>query len=347
MARQACPGSGRARRGTAYLGRARLVLAGLAWEEAVTELTREVHEIASRADLLGEPRRSDVTASAAAALFGEHPFLSREQYAARLRGTSDAGTSSVPDSPAMRRGRVMEAGVAVAVAEERPHWTLEKAHTYHRIAEMRIGASPDFWITSTDPAEPGRGILEVKTASQQQWEKWHGQLPLAYHLQVQVQLLCTGCEWGWIALMVTSPSLPVFYWPAKPHAGALERIKRAAAQFHTEIETGHHLGAAASAEGLAQIFDDGSTIDLSGDNQVRELLEERAMRHESANAEDKRIKEIDDIVKAKIGAAARAFVPGWSISYATHHRKQVVLAAKDVRTLRIRRSREEEEEVEE
>lgn len=309
----------------------------------MTELTREVHEIATRADLLGEPRRSDVTASAAAALFGEHPFLSREQYAARLRGTSDAGTSSVPDSPAMRRGRVMEAGVAVAVAEERPHWTLEKARTYHRIPGLRIGASPDFWITSTDPAEPGRGILEVKTASQQQWEKWRGQLPLAYHLQVQVQLLCTGCEWGWIALMVTSPSLPVFYWPAKPHAGALERIKRAAAQFHAEIETGH-LGAAASAEGLAQIFDDGSTIDLSNDNELPALLDERAMRHESANAEDKRIKEIDDAIKAKIGAAARAYVPGWSITFASHHRKEVVLKAKTIRSLRIRRSREEEED---
>lgn len=306
-------------------------------------MQREVHEIASRADLLGEPRRSDVTASAAAALFGEHPFLSREQYAARLRGTSDAGTSSVPDSPAMRRGRVMEAGVAIAVAEERPHWTLEKAHTYHRLPELRLGASPDFWISSTDPAEPGRGILEVKTTSPQQWEKWHGQLPLAYHLQVQVQLLCTGCEWGWVALMVTSPSLPVYYWPARPHAGAQERIKRAAAQFHAEIETGR-LGAAASAEGLAEIFDDGSTIDLSTDNALPALLEERAMRHESANAEDRRIKEIDDAIKAKVGAAARAWLPGWSISFASHHRKEVTLAAKTIRPLRIRRSKEEEEE---
>ncbi len=81
-------------------------------------------------------RRRDLTASAIGAIFGVHPYITPEQLAARMHGTSDAGSSTPPNNPSMRRGRILEPGIAIAVAEERPQWTLEKALAYIQDDEL-------------------------------------------------------------------------------------------------------------------------------------------------------------------------------------------------------------------
>ena len=288
-----------------------------------------------------EMRRHDLTASAIGAIFGVHPYVSAEQLAARMRGTSDAGTSMPPDNPSMRRGRILEAGVAVAVAEERPQWALEKALAYHRMPGHRLGATPDYFIRSTDPAEPGLGILEIKTTNPQKWDEWHAAPPLAYKLQVLVQMMCTGADYGWIATMVTSPSLPVFYTPVPRHRAAEERIKAAAAAWWAEFDSGL-LAAPAEAAGLADLLDDGSSIDLSGDNALPALLDEREMLKQSVTAEEARLKEIDYAIKNRIGRARTGWLPNWTISYATQHRRETIIPARDIRVLRVRRIAESE-----
>ena len=307
----------------------------------MTEPARETVEITSRGQWL-DLRRRDVTASAIAALFDAHPYITRQQLADRMRGASDAGTSTVPDNSAMRRGRVLEPGVAVAVCEDRPHWTLTKAQTYHRLPDHRIGATPDYFIDSTD-GDAGRGILEIKTVSPQRWEEWRAQVPLAYVLQTLTQLMCTGCQWGWIATMVTSQSLPVYYTDVKRHAAAEQRILSAAASWWADFDSGR-LAPAAEATGLSEMFDDGSSIDLSDDNELPALLDERALLKGCVAAEEKRLGEIDYQIKNRIGKARSAWLPGWQLTFTTSHRKETILPARDIRTLRIRRLQEEDHE---
>jgi len=306
----------------------------------MSEIERETYEITSKAEWL-DLRRRDLTASAIGAIFDCHPYLTRQQLAERMRGSSDAGSSLPPDNAAMRRGRIMEPGVAVAISEERPHWKLTKASTYHRLPVYRLGATPDFWITSNDPADPGTGILEVKTTSPQRWEEWRAQPPLAYVLQVVQQMMCTGCTWGWIATMVTSQSLPVYYTPVKRHRAAEERILRAAALWWAEYERGA-LAPAADAAGLSEMLDDGSSIDLSGDNQLPSLLDERELLKQSVSIEEQRLKEIDYELKNRIGKARSAWLPGWQLTFATSHRKETIIPARDIRTLRVKRLREDD-----
>lgn len=304
-------------------------------------LDTETIEITDRGQWL-DLRRRDLTASAIAALWDAHPYITRQQLADRMRGDSDAGTSTVPDSSAMRRGRVLEPGVAVAVCEDRPHWTLTKAQTYHRLPEHRIGATPDYFIDSSEP-DAGRGILEIKTVSPQRWEEWHAQVPLAYVLQTLTQLMCTGSSWGWIATMVTSNSLPVYYTDVKRHPAAEERILAAAAAWWREFDSGA-LPGAAEAAGLSEMLDDGSVVDLSCDNELPALLDERALLKGCVAAEEKRLGEIDYQIKNRIGKARSAWLPGWSLTYATSHRKETLIPARDIRTLRIRRLQEEDHE---
>lgn len=300
----------------------------------MSEPFREQFEITSKADWL-RWRKADLTASSIAAIFGQHPYITMQQMADRMRGQADAGTSTVPDSSAMRRGRVLEPGVAVAVQEDRPHWTLTKASTYHRLPAHRIGATPDYFIDSTD-ASAGRGILEIKTVSPQRWEEWRGQVPLAYVLQCLTQLMCTGCGWGWIATMVTSQSLPVYYTDVKRHPAAEERILSAAAAWWADFDSGA-LAPAAEADGLSEMLDDGSHKDLVADTDLPPLLDERELLKQQIGHEERRVKEIDDVLRARIGRARTAFVPGWTISYQTTHRAAVTIPAKDIRTLRVRR----------
>jgi predicted phage-related endonuclease len=303
-------------------------------------MQREVREIGSKGEWL-DWRRQDVTASRIGALFDCHPYLAKQQLAEIMLGLTSAGSSSPPDNPAMRRGRIFEAAVAAAVAEEKPDWLIEKASQYCRLVDERLGCTPDYWATD----ERGRGLIEVKTVTQQVWDKHRGQPPLYHLLQTATELLVTDRAWGIIATMVMGGSYTVHYHAVPRHAEAEERILRAVACFHRDLAEGV-LGLPASAEGLAQLYDDGSTIDLSDDNEIRELLDAREMANAGVKAREERLKEIDAAIKQKLGDAAKGWLPGWSLSYGVHHRKETLIPAKDIRTLRVRRTRAEQEEEE-
>ena len=94
----------------------------------------------------------------------------------------------------MRRGRILEPAVAAALAEERPDLRLTRATTYHRIPEWRLGATPDYFVDDA-------GLVECKTVSREQWERWHYKVPLSYTLQTLCQLMVTGRAWGLLAVL--------------------------------------------------------------------------------------------------------------------------------------------------
>ncbi len=75
---------------------------------------REARAITDRASWLGW-RARDLTASRIAALFDAHPFMTRAQLAAQLKGGA-----CYFDNAAMRAGRILKPGAAVALGELRP-----------------------------------------------------------------------------------------------------------------------------------------------------------------------------------------------------------------------------------
>jgi predicted phage-related endonuclease len=300
----------------------------------MSDPVREVREIESTGAWL-DWRRLDLTASRIAALFDAHPYLSRDELAAIMRADTSVGTSSVPDSAAMRRGRILEPAVAAALAEEHPEWALTKATTYHRLPEPRLGCTPDYWANDD-------GLVQCKTVAPQAFEKWRGQPPLAYTLQTLTELIVTGREWGILAVLEVSPSYPLHLWQVPRHAAAEQRILDAAAEWWRAFDAGE-IAPAAPSDGLAEAFDDGSHIDLSDDPELPRLLTERESLAGGRRACDKRIGEIDYQIKNRIGPARTAWLPGWQITFATQHRKEFVTPAKDIRVLRIKATTEDED----
>lgn len=286
----------------------------------------EVREITSTGTWL-EWRRKDITASRIAALFDEHPYLTRDQLAAEMRG--EAGE---PPNSAMRAGSILEAGFPFAVRQDGKPWDLIKATTYHRLPELRLGCTPDFWIGDD-------GLLQAKTVSREQWEAWRGHPPLAYTLQTLTELLVTGRAWGVLALMIRAGGYPVHYFDVPRHDGAERRILDAVAAWWAAWDAGGLAEPVPSAE-IAADVDDGSHRDLSADNLLRAILPERAVLKAQVSAAEKRIKEIDYEIKQRIGRARTAWLPGWSLSFAMQSRKP--MPATEFRVLRVKSLEDED-----
>ena len=301
----------------------------------MSEVAREVREIESTGAWL-DWRREDLTASRIPALWNLHPYLSREQLADIMRATTSAGSGTPPDNSAMRRGRIFEAAVAAAITEERPEWTLTKASTYHRIPSLRVGCTPDYFATSTLPKEPGRGIIQIKTAAPRVWERWQGRAPLPYIIQTLTEAVVCDCAWAWLVIMVMSDSYPVHYFSVARHAEAETRILVAATKWWAAYDAGELPGTAAGAAELEAAFDDGSHVDLSGNNYLVNMLPERDRLKAEVSKAEKHIADIDAALKAAMGSAATAWLPGYNISWKTQHRRETVIAARDIRVLRIR-----------
>lgn len=282
-------------------------------------MNRESREITSVGDWL-DWRRQDITASRIAALFDCHPFLDRERLAAELRGQNSQITV-----PAMRRGRILEPAVLAALAEDHPDWQITKATTYHRLSDHRLGATPDAFVGED-------GLIQIKTVSPQEFDNWRGRIPLAYTLQTLTELLVTGRERGVLAVMVCSSSFPVHEFDVPRHPEAEAKILAAVAEWWSKWEAGEIAGPAPS---IAPDLDDGSHLDLSGDNRLGVLLPERAGLKAAVSTAEARLKEIDAEIKDKIGAARTAWCDGWLIKYPTLTRREYTVKAGTYRRLEI------------
>jgi predicted phage-related endonuclease len=272
-----------------------------------------------------DQRRGHVTASRIGALFDAHPYLSREQLAAELGGRSTKG-----DTPAMRRGRVLEAAVIEALREAHPDWRIVRARDYHWIDEYRLGATPDAYLDDD-------GLIECKTVRPEVWDRWHGRPPLAYVLQLLTALMCTGRTRGVLACMVLASDYPVHEFDVPRHTDAEKRIIDATNAWWAQYDEGL-LAPPQSADGIEAMLDTGEHLDWSERDDIREVLDERRALKVEMSALAARLGEIDYKLKNNLGPASTAWLPGYAISFRRYHRAEYTVAARDIRVLKIKES---------
>jgi predicted phage-related endonuclease len=284
---------------------------------------RDGRAITSRSEWLRD-RLKNINASEVPTLFDKGRFLSRELLATVKRGEDVGGDSSV-----LRSGRIHEIGIGeVAVPEERPDWKIRKANTYHQIPSIRIGATPDYWIDDD-------GMMECKFVSPWEWERMHGHPSLSFFLQTLTGMLVTGRVRGVLAIMIGRADYPLYLYDVPRHPEAEARIVAAVKQWWREWPS---IAEAQPADDIAAMLDDGSYRDLSGNNAVADALARRESLKEIAKATDASLKECEDVIKAALGPARTAWLPGWSLSYPTIHRDEHVVKASDYRRLTVKRS---------
>lgn len=256
-------------------------------------------------------RGQDVTASQIGALFGEHEYATAyELWAAK--------TGRIPrideESPAMRRGRLLEAVAVQLIREDHPKWKVDHnaaENVYYRDPVARLGATPDVLVSARDR---GRGVIQIKSVEasiyRRKWIDEDGNVepPLWIALQATLEAHLTGSAWAAVAPLVVGHGLemPLVEIPLVP--GVIEAMEAKAAEFWAMVAEGREPQPDYDRDGavITRIYGNGDPeheVDLSGDNRLPDLIAERkALSAEAAQAK-RRIEAIDTEIKSKLGAA--------------------------------------------
>lgn len=298
----------------------------------------ERRQITAKAEWL-EWRKDDITASAIGALLCRHPYTTALKLHLEKRGVNFA----TPDNRVTRRGRWLEPAVRKAVSEERPGWVLEQADVYLRDGDLRLGATPDFFIHSRDTG--ALGVLQAKTTVPAELEKyWDGgkEIPGWIAWQTRTEMMLADAAFGAVAVLVVDPfdmDVHIIEIPRDTHAE--DAIAGAVRKFWHDVERGIQPAAdygrdSDAIRALAGHERSGKQCDLSGDNQLRELLEQRAALKARAKAFEARCTEIENELMHKLGDAERGVgLDGWHITFKSADRAGYTVPPKTVRTLRI------------
>ncbi len=283
-----------------------------------------------------ELRRKCVGSSETAALFDASSFLTRFELWHRKKGSI---SDSFEDSERMFWGRKLESAIAAGVAEQRG-WTLTKPDAYYPHPTVAgMGCTPDFLI---DDAERGQGIMEVKNIDYIQFRRaWTGsEPPLAYILQLQHQLACTGLKWGCIAALIGGNTPEVFVYDR--HEQAINRIEAAITAFWKSIQDGIEPAAVSEDYSvMRELYPQACRpeIDLTADNRLPELCADALMAEEQRKAAEKREKALKAEIINRVKDAEAARCSGFFIRYPeiVKHMKAKEASIQKYRQLSIRK----------
>lgn len=265
-----------------------------------------------------EMRKSDVTSTESAALFGMSPYLTHFDLWHRKR------TGIVPEfqtNSRMAWGNRLEAAIAYGIAEEQG-WEVKPMKEYFRDPDARMGSSFDFVITSL--GEPVH--LEIKNvdylAFRDGWiEHEDGSIEAPEHIEMQVQhqMAVSGFKRAFIGAFIGGNRGVVI--ERQRDEDVIAAIKAKVADFWRTVDEGQEPdpvmpGDAEVIIRLNQYAKPGKVLDASSDDVLADLIE----RYKLAAAAEKNAGEDKDVAKAEIfkhiGDAEKVLTSEFSVSCA-------------------------------
>jgi hypothetical protein len=287
-------------------------------------------------------RAPNVGASEVAALLGVHEFVTGYGLAARKLGLlKDAG-----DNPVMKRGRLLEPVARALLAEQKPGWQQIPASAYYSDDALRFGCTPDLFVRD---AERGLGVVQIKTVAPPIFAtKWHNEggniePPLWVAIQAMSEQHLTGAQFAVVAALVVGYGLSLELVDVPYLPNVIERLRQRVAEFWRMVDAGQlpEPDYGVDRDVLAQVLreDDGSEIDLTGDNELPEVAARlEAARHAKRLAEGT----IDDCqarILHRLGTAQRARIAGGVITAKTIHRSEYIAKATSYRAVKTKLDR--------
>lgn len=303
----------------------------------------EQHQLTDRAAWMAL-RERDVTASVAGAVLGVHEYQTPFGLWALKSGLAHEDPE---ESPAMRRGRLLEPVALQILAEDRADWRVIPANdVYWRDAAARIGATPDAY--AIDPNRAGRGVVQVKTTSdlvfRRKWldEDRQVQVPLWIAVQAIVEARLTGATWAAVAVLVVGHGLDLHVVDIPLHDGLWTRLVEDVATFWRGVEAGEPPAPDFGRDGetIAALYppDEGAEpLDLSADNLAPALVDEREALSARTKADKARLDEIKAELTHKLaGHPIARLADGREITRTIQHRAESVVKATSFPVLRVR-----------
>jgi predicted phage-related endonuclease len=283
-----------------------------------------------------------VTASVAGALLDIHEFMTPYMLWTRFSGLVSSATL---ESPAMRRGRLLEPVAVELMREQYPQWQIERAHYFFADPVRRLGATPDAF--ARDPSRDGFGVIQIKSVEQSVFSrKWRTEsLELTPPTWVAVQALVEadlcGAAWACVAALTVGFGVDLYLIEIPRLTSVIEILNDRLAEFWKAVENKKppKIDYSRDRETLLALhgLDDGSTIDLTGWNRFQEIADaDRLLANEIKDAKMQR-----DAGKAELldrmGAATSAIIDGRVVATAkTVTRKAHVVNESKFRDVRIK-----------
>ena len=255
-------------------------------------------------------RKSSVTASVAGGLLGVHEYTSRYQLHMLKSGRTEADPT---ENPAMRRGRLLEPVAVQCLQEDHADrgWIIEPCGFFYNHAGRGMGATPD--TVAWRPDLPGFGTIQIKTVQEQAFKrKWVQEdrsvrPPDWIVLQAIQEAKMIGASWASVAPMVVGFGIEIPRIDIPIHEGIWARLVDETAKFWDEVREGRvpEPDYALDGDMIESMWDPRTLlVDLSTDNELPGLLDERERLNGEKRDAEGRVKEIRNELLHKVSQAA-------------------------------------------
>lgn len=314
-------------------------------ESAMSELNVEAVSIAP--GTLHPDRRSVIGGSDIAAIVGESAYKTALDVA-----LEKTGRFTTIMTPIMERGLLFEPVFPGYLAREYPGYRIHKANAFLVDRQRRSGCHPDYLME--DPVEPGVINVQCKVIGRRNWELGGGKPHFDHELQTLWEgmhlaaYLGQDYRFGLLAYLVIDQNDTVLELsrPIERHAEAEGKLLEAADQFWAIIDAGK-LPAAdyrRDSDAVRLIYPPDKAVpvplDLTGDNRLPGLLEQREKAKATERAAVAESKAIDVEIVEKLKGAELALADGWKITRKMTHHAERLQAAYDYPDMRITRIKE-------
>jgi putative phage-type endonuclease len=295
-------------------------------------------------------RTKTIGASEIAAILGVHPYATPYQLWASKSGL----LPPVEETPAMKRGRILESVALDLLREERPDWIVKAnpmpGGAFYRDLAAGVSCTPDAFVAA--PEKPA-GIAQVKSVQKlvfdKKWKNEDGEVEPPMHVVVQAmqEAALTGAQWACVVALVVDFGIDLHILNIPLHSGIITRLRTDVMNFWRRVAENDppHPDYGRDGALIAGLYadDDGGTVDLSGNARVAELVAAREAlkaRESNGTAAAKERKTIDaELVHALGNAACGRLADGRIIEAKTVRRAGFTVEPTSYRAVKIKQGK--------
>lgn len=266
-------------------------------------------------------RASTIGASEVAAVLGQNKFQSAFTLWHEKKGLVPQFAGNI----ATRMGLALEPLIAEMYQEEAGHTLVDPGQytVFSREDIPGLTCTPDRLVMDGDRIDR---VVELKTMGERAAAALQDEVPLSYQIQLQAQMLITGCTHGDIAVLVGNRKFIVI--PFEAHDRVQTLIKERVAEFLTLLEGDVPPPMDAEAEDTADTLrqlhaqDDGEAI--AADERMIGMLEAYQAAQDEIKGLEARLSTLRNHVVAYVGDNTFLEAPGLQVSYKTQTRRPSV-----------------------
>ena len=179
---------------------------------------------------LRSERRYNITATDVATLFGLNPYESPASLLEKKLNPQPIVSNH------LRRGKLKEPSVIEAFNLDMGLTAVRHEGGTLTLPGHRIAATPDAYLLGS------KTVVECKSVTSRNFDKWYTNIPTQYHLQVMMQMLVVGSEEGFIGALEEGDPYECEYrfiaWKMRADEQIFLMIKEEVQRFWAHVDAG-------------------------------------------------------------------------------------------------------------